>query len=68
MVAIIVGVSIFILIVLVIFIFSHNKYQFCFIKIDNAEEDIGIYLEKKKELLERTIPIINKELKKIKKL
>lgn len=63
MVAIIVGVSIFILIVLVIFIFSHNKYQFCFIKIDKAEEDIGIYLEKKKELLERTIPIINKELK-----
>ena len=64
MVAIIVGVSIFILIVLVIFIFSHNKYQFCFIKIDKAEEDIEIYLQKKKELLERTIPIINKELKK----
>ena len=64
MIAIIIGVGIFLLFILSIFIFSRNKYQFCFIKIDKAEEDIGIYLEKKKELLERTIPIINKELKK----
>ncbi len=64
MIGIITGVCVFILIITILIIIYHNKYQFCFIKIDKAEEDIEIYLEKKKELLERTIPIINKELKK----
>ena len=47
------------------FVFSiiNNKYQLTVIKIDKAEEDIDIYLDKKKGLLERTIPIIKKELK-----
>lgn len=41
----------------------NNKFQLTIIKIDKAEEDIDIYLDKKKELLARTIPIIKKELK-----
>lgn len=41
----------------------HNKFQFCIIKIDEAENNIGVLLEKKREYLERTRPIIKKELK-----
>ena len=41
----------------------HNKFQFCIIKIDEAENNIGVLLDKKRELLERTRPIIKKELK-----
>ena len=40
-----------------------NKFQLTIIKIDKAEEDINIYLDKKKDLLNRTVPIIKKELK-----
>ena len=42
----------------------NNKFQLSIIKIDKAEEDIEMYLEKKKSLLERTKPIIKKALKK----
>lgn len=41
----------------------NNKYNLAIIKIDKAEEDINIYLEKKEDLLDRTRPIIKKELK-----
>lgn len=62
---IVLGVSlgIFIAILVIIFIVYNNRFQFCIIKIDKAEEDIGMYLNMKKNLLDRTIPIINKELK-----
>ena len=53
-----------ILIIICFFILSNNKFQLVIIKIDKAEEDIDLYLEKKKELLERCRPIIEKELKK----
>ena len=46
-----------------IFVIFNNKFQLTIIKIDKAEEDIDIYLDKKKDLLERTKPIIKKELK-----
>lgn len=55
--------GIILILLIIIFIVYHNKFQFCIIKIDKAEEDIGIYLNQKKNLLDRTIPIINKELK-----
>lgn len=56
---------IFVIISLLAFIFAiiNNRFQLTVIKIDKAEEDIDIYLEKKKELLSRTIPIVKKELK-----
>ena len=40
----------------------NNKFSFANIKIEKAEEDINIYLVKKKELLDRTRPIVTKEL------
>ena len=46
-----------------IFVLINNKFQLTIIKIDKAEEDIDIYLERKKELLSRTMPIVKKELK-----
>lgn len=46
-----------------IFIIINNKFQLTIIKIDKAEEDIDLYLQKKSELLGRTKPIIKKELK-----
>ena len=56
---------IFIIISFLAFIFTimNNKFQLIVIKIDKAEEDINIYLDKKKELLERTVSIVKKELK-----
>jgi len=51
----------FILFVLTIF---YNKFQLVIIKIDKAEEDISLYLQRKQELLERVKPILKKELKK----
>lgn len=41
----------------------NNKFNLAIIKMDKAEEDINIYLEKKEDLLDRTRPIIKKELK-----
>lgn len=41
----------------------NNRFKFAIIKIEKAEEDINLYLQKKKDLIERTIPIIKKELK-----
>lgn len=48
---------------LFIYVLIHNKFQLAIIKIEKAEDDIDLYLQKKTELLERTKPIIQKELK-----
>lgn len=55
-------VAIIILLIVLIAVY-HNKFQFVIIKIEEAENNIGVLLEKKRELLERTRPIIKKELK-----
>ncbi len=60
---IIIGIVVFISIILSIFVIFNNKFQLAIIKIDKAEEDITLYLQKKEELLNRTKPIICKELK-----
>ncbi len=58
-VAVIVGISLILLICTII----NNRFQLAIIKIEKAEEDIDIYLEKKKDFLDRTRPIVSKELK-----
>lgn len=63
MIEIILTVIVIISILSFLFVMYNNKFQLAIIKIDKAEEDIDIYLEKKKNLLERTRPIIKKELK-----
>ena len=47
----------------IVYIISNNRFQLAVIKIEKAEEDIDMYLEEKKKLLDRTRPIIKKELK-----
>lgn len=63
MIEAILGGIVLISILLIIFVIYNNKFQLAIIKIDKAEEDIDLYLEKKQELLKRTRPIIKKELK-----
>ena len=60
---IIVGSITIIAFILLIFAIYYNKFQFIIIKIDEAEENADILLKKKKELIERCIPIIKDELK-----
>ncbi|MBR1937230.1 MAG: LemA family protein [Bacilli bacterium] len=64
MIEIILGVIVVISFCLIIFVIQNNLFQLAIIKIDKAEEDISMYLDKKKELLNRSRPIIKKELKK----
>ena len=58
-IAVIVAVSVILLICTLI----NNGFRLAMIKIEKAEEDIDIYLEKKRDYLDRTRPIITKELK-----
>ena len=60
---IIVGSITIIAFILLVFAIYYNKFQFIIIKIDEAEENADILLKKKKELIERCIPIIKDELK-----
>ena len=63
MLYIILGVSIVIFIIAIMITISYNKFRFAIIKIDEAENNIGVLLKKKVDLLDRTRPIIKKELK-----
>ena len=63
MIVVIVVAVILILTFIAIFIVSNNRFNLAIIKIDKAEEDIDLYLQKKSELLDRTRPLIKKELK-----
>ena len=60
---VILTIIVFISALLFIYVLIHNKFELAIIKIEKAEDDIDLYLQKKKELLERTRPIIQKELK-----
>ena len=59
----ILGIVIVISLVLLIITIYYNKFNFAIIKIAEAESNIAILFEKKKQLLERTRPIVKKELK-----
>lgn len=63
MLEIILGCIVVISIFMFIFVIYNNKFQLAIIKIEKAEEDIELYLQKKHELLNRTRPIVKKELK-----
>ncbi len=60
---VILGIIVVVSVLLTIFVVINNKFQLSIIKIDKAEEDIALYLQKKEELLDRAKPIIMKELK-----
>lgn len=59
----ILAIVIVISIILLVITFYYNKFSFAIIKIEEAENNIDILFDKKIQLLERTRPIIKKELK-----
>ena len=64
MIEIIIGVvALLIVIIIVTNIVCNNKFNFAILKIDEAENNLDVLLLRKLDLLERTIPIIKKELK-----
>lgn len=63
MIEIILGCVVLVALILLIIVIFHNKFKFAIIKMDEAENNIDIYLEKKFDLLKRCGPIIKKELK-----
>lgn len=63
MIGIILAVGILVLILFIIITSFHNKFQLATIKINEADNNIDILLDKKRELLNRTRSIIKEELK-----
>lgn len=63
MLEIILGVVVGLALILIFISILNNKFQFAIIKIEEAENNIDALLHTKKDLLERTCPIIIKELK-----
>lgn len=59
---IVVGGITFIAFILLIIVIIYNRFQFCIVKIEEAEANIGIDLTKKLELIRRAVPIIRDEL------
>lgn len=59
----VIGIIIIITVFTITFVLCSNRFNLVIIKIDKAEEDIDLYLQKKKELLGRAKTIIQKELK-----
>jgi LemA protein len=60
---IILGCIVLVALILIVIANYHNKFIFAVVKIDEAENNIDIYLQKKLDLLNRARPIIKKELK-----
>ena len=59
----ILGIISVISIILLFITIYYNKFRFAIIKIEEAENNIEVLLKKKVDLLDRTRPIIKKELK-----
>ena len=63
MLEIILGAIVAVAIICLIIVVFHNKFQISIIKMEEAENNIDLLLQKKWDLLKRTKPIIEKELR-----
>ena len=63
LIEIILGVIVFIASILLIILIYKNKFNLYKVKIDEAENNVDILLQKKVDLLNKIAPIINKFLK-----
>lgn len=63
MLEIIIGVIVVISLISFIVVIYNNRFELANIKIEKAEQDIGLYLKTKLELLQRTRPIVKKALR-----
>ncbi len=60
---IIIGTITLIAFILLLITIYYNKFQFSIIKIEEAENNSDIFLNKKYDLIKRIVPLIRKELK-----
>lgn len=63
MIEVVLGCIVFIAFIAIIFILYHNKFSISVVKIEEAENNIDLYLQKKLELLKRAKQVVMKELK-----
>lgn len=63
MLELIIAATVLVLILITISVIYSNKFHYAIIRIDEAESNLDVLLTRKLDLLERTIPIIKKELK-----
>ena len=63
MLKIILGILILVAIIIIIGIIYFNRFQFTIIKIDEAENNIDMLLQKKLDLMKKCQPIVKKNLK-----
>ncbi len=63
MIEVIIGCSVLVIIIIFVMVSKNNKFCEAIIKINEAECNLDVLLERKLDLLQRTIPIIKKEIK-----
>ena len=63
MLEIILGSIVIVALIILIFVIYHNKFQISVVKMEEAENNIDLFLQKKLELLKRAQKIKKKELK-----
>ncbi len=63
MLELVLGVVVVIAFILIFIVIGHNKFQFAIIKMEEAENNIDVLLHKKLDLLNRSAPVVKKELK-----
>ena len=63
MLELILGIIVLVALLSLIFVVYHNKFKISIIKMEEAENNIDLLLQKKLDLLKRAKPIVIKELK-----
>lgn len=63
MIEVILGCVVLIALIAIVFILYHNKFRISIVKIEEAENNIDLFLQRKLDLLKRAKQVIIKELK-----
>ena len=63
MIEIILGCIVVLALLLLVIVIYHNKFRISIVKIEEAENNIDLHLQKKYDLLKRSRPVVEKELK-----
>lgn len=63
MIEVILGCIVFVALIAIVFILYHNKFRISIVKMEEAENNIDLFLQRKLDLLKRAKQVIIKELK-----
>lgn len=63
MIEIILGTIVILALLILIVVIYHNRFKISIIKMEEAENNIDLFLQKKIDLLKRAQPVVKKELK-----